>query len=79
MKMIKNTELNWRDAKKELPTLLVEPFLTKCCLLIININSKKTMKVEQCIWVCGEWRWAYTSNENVTHWIYLDEIPLPEE
>ena len=41
------TKLKWRDAPKELPTSsLVEQFLTKDCLLIININCKKTIRID---------------------------------
>ena len=72
-----SSKLNWRDASKELPTSLVEQFLTKDCLLIININGKKTIRIDYCIFVCGIWRWAHNSEKNVMNWTYLDELPLP--
>ena len=72
------SKLNWRDASKELPEC--ECDYMKPCLILLKTNDKN--------------RYAYLSyydkyhgwdekdiphGEIVTHWIYLNEIPLPEE
>jgi len=73
-------KLNWRDAKIELPLILdATQRKTKACLVVVNKDGEISLTVDHCL-IFKEIRvfWANTDSEYVTHWIYTDEIPIPD-
>ncbi|MFQ0999744.1 hypothetical protein [Gilliamella sp. BG6] len=72
--------INWRDASKESPEN-DGGIGSKLCFVVIQFKNSLG---ELCRTICYDW---YDNNKNewdihhdeITHWIYADEIPLPEE
>lgn len=70
------SKLNWRDASKELPEGTDEDGLPVLCLTLSFYKNKPLFSKD---WVNSTTKaWAY-GDEKVKYWIYLSEIPLPEE
>ena len=72
------TKLNWRDAKKELTTNKVDDDVLPLVFLVVVFHNGKTYFYKDRISSITK-EWANTNHDDVKYWIYLDEIPLPEE
>jgi len=73
--------LKWRDAKTVLPSILDSTQRkTKPCLAVLNKDGQISFTVDHCL-IFKELRiyWANTDSKYVTHWVYIDEIPLPRD
>lgn len=72
------SKLNWRDAEKELPKNEVDDDgLPVMCLVVSFHNNKPYFKKD---WINKfTKKWMYSVDGEAKYWIYLSEIPLPEE
>jgi hypothetical protein len=68
-------KLNWRDASYSLPEKenIYMPYSKWCFVLTKKGDIKKSF-----LFLCKYWDDVQADDE-VTHWIYADELPLPEE
>lgn len=71
-------KLNWRNAKEELPTNKVDDDgLPVTCLVVSFYNNKPYFYKN---WINRfTKKWAYSMDGEARYWLYLSEIPLPEE
>ena len=71
------TKLNWRDVKRELPTLVDDDGFPYMCLVVSFHNNKPFFYKD---WINKfTKKWMYSVDGKAKYWIYLNEIPLPEE
>lgn len=72
------TKFNWHNAKKELPTHAVDDNgLPKRCLVVSYRDNKPYFYKD---WIDSfTKRWAHSDDGEPDYWIYLSEIPLPED
>ncbi|SCB89704.1 hypothetical protein GA0061081_102241 [Gilliamella bombicola] len=69
-------KLNWRDASKELPAGADEDGLPVMCLTLLFYKGRPIFGKD---WISSATKkWAH-GDDTVKYWVYLSEIPLPEE
>lgn len=71
-------KLNWHNAKKELPTNKVDDDGLPVMCLVVSFHEGKPYFYKD--WINRHTKkWVNTNHDDVKYWIYLSEIPLPEE
>lgn len=79
------TKLNWRkypdekplyDSDNDIIVIIAKPYTEPYMQACSYDNKEKKFYKDN---YDGGWFNDYISDEYITHWIYLDEIPLPEE
>lgn len=81
------SKLNWHKYPDEKPCyadpdeiiiVINKPFC-KPYAIVCGYNEREHYFFEYRLHIDGEYDEADISDEYITHWIYVDELPLPEE